>query len=224
MNWKRAMDTVETDKAPSQAGTMPGVGRCRFKTENHECRQPYYSDSNIKHRVPSEVLPQARKGGRGLCGRHLAMVNGFVKAGTVTWAQIDAEWPPIPIDADPPPPPPRNPNFADLFRDAEPEPVRAFQDERREWEPFIVDLLKSQGHRVWKLNPSGGSKGAPDLLIITKDGEVLFRELKLDGEELTTDQREFLQALHIHPRFRGCWQPSHLHNGTIQSDLTPYFS
>ena len=90
-----------------------------------------------------------------------------------------------------------------------------------EFEQELIREMRSAGHGVWKLNPAampGG--GVPDLLIITKDGNVLFRELKTDGGKLKSHQAAFLLNLRKHDYFVGLWRPADWESGKIEKEIT----
>lgn len=65
-------------------------------------------------------------------------------------------------------------------------------NDERIFQAHICNVLHKKGHAVWQLSPNlQNTSGAPDLLIITASGKVLFRELKLDGGQLKPNQQLF---------------------------------
>ena len=85
----------------------------------------------------------------------------------------------------------------------------------------LIDELKEAGHGAWYLTPSGvAGGGAPDLLIITKGGKVLLRELKSDTRRLERHQADFLLRIAQRSNLTvGTWQPRDRENGKIRQEL-----
>ena len=59
----------------------------------------------------------------------------------------------------------------------------------------------------------------PDLLIITDDGRVLFRELKASDGIIEERQELMLKRLRDHGQNVKTWRPSDLDNNKIESEL-----
>ena len=154
-----------------------------------------------------------KKGRRGFCGAHYQRfnkaINAFVENNggdkEALWLDLIADVPKWPRELA------GNANTAD---------IDGFSQESQ-FEKELIRNLRSEGHGVWKLNPhaiQGG--GVPDLLIITKDGYVLFRELKTDGGQLNPQQSAFLLNLRKHEYFVGIWRPEDEESGKIREELT----
>lgn len=95
-----------------------------------------------------------------------------------------------------------------------------------ELEDNVLQLAKLLGwvavhHRPARTADGGwrtaikGQKGFPDL-VLARDGQVLFRELKRQKGKPTAEQEIWLEAL---GDFGGIWRPQQWLDGTIQSEL-----
>ena len=96
------------------------------------------------------------------------------------------------------------------------------KDDEEAFEKDIVQALKQEAHGVWKLQPVGKMRaGVPDLLIITNDGRVLLRELKMPGGRLTEPQIRMNSKLQANiDKFSfGIWEPKDYTDGTILGEV-----
>ena len=136
-----------------------------------------------------------------MCKTHYRFVDGLVKAGETTWDQVDTEWP----EAKP-------------WVGLNAPDIEHIRMSETEFQNGVVDYLIRNGHGVWLLDPQR-RKGIPDLLIVTKDGRVLFRELKASGQFATEDQLSMSAKLAEHGANVAVWQPRDLQNGRIAEDV-----
>ena len=82
----------------------------------------------------------------------------------------------------------------------------------------VLGLCKLMGARTlhirpartatgWRTPVQGDGKGFPDLLILTKRGRLLFRELKAERGKLSGEQREWLHTLTNSGHDADIWRP-----------------
>ena len=92
----------------------------------------------------------------------------------------------------------------------------------RTFEAHVMGNIGNRGyHGVWKLQPV--VSGVPDLLVITGDGKVLFRELKVRDGRLSELQEEFHEKLARHGNDVSVWRPKDLADGTILREVNQHF-
>ena len=91
----------------------------------------------------------------------------------------------------------------------------------RDFQHALVDILRERGHGVWYLDPSGmKGGGAPDLLIITKDGKVLLRELKAEAGRVQPHQLQFLLTIANRKAITAnVWFPDDIANGRVDKEV-----
>ena len=88
-----------------------------------------------------------------------------------------------------------------------------------EFQNFVVGILKRGGHSYWMLDPSRRA-GIPDLMIVTKSGRVLFRELKrMRGLRPDTAQSDMMDKLAANGSDVKTWYPDDL-EGQIEKELS----
>jgi len=75
--------------------------------------------------------------------------------------------------------------------------------------------LTSKG---WRTPVSADGKGFVDL-VLAREGQVLFRELKGTGGRLTPEQEEWIWELSGRGADVDVWYPSHWLDGTIEQAL-----
>lgn len=72
----------------------------------------------------------------------------------------------------------------------------------------------------WRTPVQGDGKGFPDLLIITRDHRLLFRELKAEYGRMSAAQDAWLAALVKTGASVGVWWPRDWFNGVIKAELS----
>jgi hypothetical protein len=82
----------------------------------------------------------------------------------------------------------------------------------------VAHFRPAMTSKGWRTAVSADGKGFVDC-VIARQGEVLFRELKGTGGQLTDEQEEWIFEL-----MGGCnsvdvWYPSHWEDGTIEAEL-----
>ena len=156
-------------------------------------------------RVKGCVVYYDRTSGRnGMCNHHYKICLKEVgKEGKerTTWEEINDRYPEKAFTQ------PEYDTFSEtLFRETE------FQN-------ALVRLIQSLGHRSWVLDAPKGAKGVPDLLIITKDSRVMFRELKCDAG-LSKIQMKMIEAMQDAGLDVGVWTPDDLSSHRIEGELS----
>lgn len=153
-------------------------------------------------RVPGCGEPYNRQTGRrGMCKAHERYTKELVEAGEGTWKEVDEAWPAISWEG---------PDAPDLS---------TLRLSETEFQNLLMEFLIKNGHGVWVLDAQR-RKGIPDLLIITKSGKVLFRELKANNQNATKDQLEVLQDLKRNGANVGIWDPEDLKSGCISQEVS----
>lgn len=72
-----------------------------------------------------------------------------------------------------------------------------------------LHIRPARTDKGWRTPVSGDGKGFPDLLIVCRDGRILWRELKSAKGRLTHDQAAWLNDLHAAGQNVGVWRPEH---------------
>lgn len=102
--------------------------------------------------------------------------------------------------------------------------------ENEDFLPAVIDLCHTLGLLVahfrpvqdksgrWRTAVAGDGAGFPDLVIVGPGG-VLYRELKSARGRVEADQVVWLRALQTAGANAAVWQPEHLTDGTIPSEL-----
>jgi hypothetical protein len=85
---------------------------------------------------------------------------------------------------------------------------------------MVIDLAKWCGYLVYHTVDSRRSQpGFPDLTMIhTRNGRLIFVELKSEKGRIRPEQKVWLEHLGRHHEVY-IWRPAHWHNGTIRSVL-----
>ncbi|MYA18515.1 MAG: hypothetical protein F4089_13415 [Gammaproteobacteria bacterium] len=89
-----------------------------------------------------------------------------------------------------------------------------------EFQNVLIEFIIKRGHGVWLLDPArlkGG--GIPDLLVVTKDGRALFRELKTDVGHVDARQEEIIKKMRSHGADVDVWRPRDFSGGSIGGEL-----
>lgn len=73
----------------------------------------------------------------------------------------------------------------------------------------------------WRTPVQGDGKGFPDLLILTYDDRLLFRELKSNTGHLMSHQIGWANGLMNADLDYAVWRPSDWFSGRIQRELSP---
>ena len=158
-------------------------------------------------RVCGKPYTRDEGGRKGMCDPHYRAAADAVKNDETTWEALHDEFPMTtgrgavtPIRA----------RYA-----PSPEVQRLLESE---FQNSVIDLIIRSGHGVWVLDPSR-KRGVPDLLIITDDGRVLFRELKASDGIIEERQELMLKRLRDHGQNVKTWRPLDLDNNKIESEL-----
>lgn len=131
------------------------------------------------------------------CAPH---ITTFANNQEVTWDEINAKYPEKAYT------PPQYSAFAEaLLREME------FQN-------ALVGLIQNLGHRSWVLDAPPGARGVPDLLIITKDNRVMFRELKC-GTSSSKEQDAMISAMKKNGLDVDIWTPEDLSGKRVEREL-----
>ena len=140
-------------------------------------------------------------GRRGMCRTHYRFFRKAIKSGEIdSWHEIDKKWPEV-----------------KPFMGLTQYNFEAMQILESDWQNQVTKLVSQLGHGYWNLNPYR-REGIPDLLIVTKDGRVLFRELKYSGEP-SPQQKEVIDGLVDNGNDADVWKPQDWDNGRILREL-----
>lgn len=167
-------------------------------------------------RVPGCEVPYTRTTGRkGMCKTHLYETNKLVKAGEVTWEAVNKEWPEVK------PYPYLGPGSAiDRIQKVVSEiHIDQIRFSETEFRNEVIRLMHDNGHGVWQLDATG-QRGIPDLLIVTKSGKVLFRELKAIEGRLSEEQEAKIADMLDQGSDVAVWGVADLENGRILEDVS----
>lgn len=191
-----AMKALEKIKNTKKKITFPNEGICR---------------------VPNCGVPYTReKGGRkGMCKTHYYHANRFINKGETSWEEIDEAWtevksapytgPGSPID-----------QIQKTVSEIHIDQIRLSETE---FSNEIMRFMHELGHGIWQLDPQR-LKSIPDLLIVTKGGRVLFRELKATGGGLSENQEAQIQRMREQGADVDVWEPIDLESGRIAQDVS----
>ena len=158
-------------------------------------------------RVPTcgVYYSRATSGRKGMCKSHYTFTSNLVNDNnnSLTWEEVDKAWPEaVPWTG-------LNAPDISLIRMSETE----FQN-------GVIDYITRNGHGVWMLDATR-RKGIPDLLIVTKEGKVLFRELKAtEGTKPEEAQMSTMKKLKENGANVGIWVPADLQSGFIAQELS----
>ncbi len=150
---------------------------------------------------------------RGFCNKHyLWFQNNFVNSRHKETKQSKADlWRVVQEEAP-------NLHLQRLGKDRESDQADPAAVEENQFVKQLKQELRSRGHGVWTLHASVMA-GAPDLLIISKAGKVLLREVKTDDGRLMAHQGELLVRLAQEGYAVGIWRPKNWHNGKIIKEV-----
>lgn len=85
----------------------------------------------------------------------------------------------------------------------------------------VRQACKKLGHLYFHpWNSQHSPDGYPDCTILTRDGRLIFAELKRQNREPTDAQREWLEALELIGIEAYLWRPSDWLDGTIEDVLS----
>jgi len=146
-------------------------------------------------------------GRRGMCTTHYNASDSAVKNGETTWEALHEEFPMATG---------RGAITSTRARYAPPTEAQRLLES--EFQNSVVDLIIRAGHGVWVLDPTR-KKGVPDILIITNDGRVLFRELKASVGTVEELQDEVMKRLREQGQDVDTWKPGDMDSNRIESEL-----
>jgi len=92
----------------------------------------------------------------------------------------------------------------------------------REFQAIVVEVAQLHGYELaYHTHDSRRSApGFPDLVLVSsRRGRVLFRELKTDKGRVSPDQRTWIDGLTAAGMDAGVWRPSDLTSGRILAEL-----
>ena len=149
-----------------------------------------------------------KESGRGgMCDIHYRVSNDAVKKGETTWEALHDKFPMTTG---------RGAVTSTRARYAPPAEGQKLLES--EFQNSVVDFIIRRGHGVWVLDPSR-KRGVPDLLIITDDGRVLFRELKASDGIIEERQGVMIKRLRDYGQNVKTWRPSDLDSDRVESEL-----
>ncbi len=135
-----------------------------------------------------------------MCTPHYNFCVKGVARGETTWEELNEEFPERPFSQ------PQYREFSKIvFREAE-------------FLNSLVSLIQRLGHRSWILDAPPGARGVPDLLVITKENRVLFREIK-SGARASKEQEGTIKAMKKNGVDADFWTPSDLSEGRVEREL-----
>ena len=149
-----------------------------------------------------DFYSHATGGRKGMCKTHYRYADQLVKNGELTWDQVDKKWP-----------------AAEPFVGLDAPDIEKIRMLETEFQNHVVDFLIRNGHGVWLLDATR-RKGIPDLLIVTKSGKPLFRELKASGQLSSEDQQSLSAKMVTHNADVGVWEPADLQSGRIAQEVS----
>jgi hypothetical protein len=90
-------------------------------------------------------------------------------------------------------------------------------EDERAFQKAVIDLARTLGYKVahfrpaktskgWRTPVAADGKGWPDLCIVGR-GRVIFAEIKVGKNQLTDEQRAWLEHLRDCDQVAWCWRP-----------------
>ena len=151
-----------------------------------------------------ETYNRETGGRRGMCRMHYDACKKEVenKNTKMTWHDFENEWPGV--------------SYQDRGPSLSLTTIAALE---LDFLNQIIQHLKNTQHSIFLLDPSRKA-GVPDLMIITADGRVLFRELKTPDGTVSKSQQDVIDSLSAHGSDIDIWRPADMATGRIDEELT----
>lgn len=92
----------------------------------------------------------------------------------------------------------------------------------KDFQAGVLKLARFHGFtlRYHTRNSRGSAPGFPDLVLVnTRTGRILWRELKTNKGRISPEQREWLDGLTAAGQDAGVWRPNDLDSGLILAEL-----
>ena len=192
------MEALEQIMGKERQKTFPNQGVCRVPG----CEVAYTRDGDVKGR-------------KGMCSTHYNETLKLIKEERVTWDDVDTAWP----DVKPYPyfgPGSGLDKIKKVVSEIHIDQIRLSETEFRN---EVMRLMHENGHGVWQLDPQR-QRSIPDLLIVTKSGKALFRELKAVGGSLSEGQETKIPEMLVQGADVAVWEPIDLENGRILNEVS----
>ncbi len=144
------------------------------------------------------ILYSRSEGGRkGMCSVHYKGIKKIIDEKRTTWDEINRRFP---------------------MEVRDPLPMPEANISEVEFQNHIIHYLQDNNHGVWMLDPNR-QRGVPDLLIITADGRVMLRELKVQGGRAEEGQNTLMEKLRKNGADVAVWRPEQWGDGTIEQQV-----
>lgn len=192
------MEAFEQIMGKERKITFPNQGVCRVPG----CGIAYTREGNVKGR-------------NGMCSTHYNETRKLINKGEITWAEVNSAWPDVK------PYPYSGPGSAidkikEVVSEIHIDQIRLSETEFRN---EVMRLMHENGHGVWQLDPQR-QRSIPDLLIVTKSGKALFRELKAVGGSLSEGQETKILEMLEQGADVAVWEPNDLESGRILNEVS----